>query len=269
MEQGTLPYKIHRALKVYSNLYLFRKKPILIYTPGRVGSTGLYMSLDELGQFVIHIHTLDAVEIESKNHPGTTSWAYKHIIKAGRPADVITLMRDPTALIISDFFNKLKWLSEVPKAELNLPVDELRNLFYTRYFDENRHIEKLNWYDSEIRTTLGLDVYAHDFNIEQQYDSFAQGNYRLLMLRTESDDAIKAKAVSEFLNIPPFTIKRVNEAEKRNYAKVYKAFKDGLSVPEKHLETIYTSAYARHFFSPAERESYRIQWSNSVLSHSG
>jgi hypothetical protein len=264
MDWSRLPYKINRALKVYSKLYIQRQTPILIYTPGRVGSTGLYMTLDTLGQFVVHIHTLNAQEIHDKDQPGTTVWAYNHIIQAQRTAKIITLVRDPVSLIISDFFNKLKWLAGAKDAYNHLSVDELCELFRTRYFDDGRHITKLEWYETEFNRALNVDVYAHPFDVERGVGNFHQGLYDVLILRTETDDSIKAQAVSDFLGIPPFDIQRVNEAGKRDYAKIYDAFKKQITLPKQHLDTIYNSAYVTQFFTEEERLSLRDKWSDKV-----
>jgi hypothetical protein len=264
MNWSRLPYKINRALKVYSKMYLQQKTPILIYTPGRVGSTGLYLTLDSLGQFVIHVHTLDAQQIHDKDQPGTTVWAYQHVIQAQKTAKIITLVRDPVALIISDFFNKLKWLAGAKDAYNHLSVDELCELFRTRYFDDGRHNTKLRWYEDEFNSALTVDVYAHAFDVERGVGSFNQGLYDVLILRTESDDSIKAQAVSEFLSIPAFDIQRVNEAEKRDYAEVYRTFKTQITLPKQHLDTIYDSRYAIQFFTEAERLSLREKWGDKV-----
>jgi len=260
MNWSRLPYKINRALKVYSKLYVQRQTPILIYTPGRVGSTGLYKTLDSLGQFVIHIHTLNAQEIHDKDQPGTTVWAYQHVIQAKKEAKIITLVRDPVALIISDFFNKLKWLAGAKDAYNHLSVDELCDLFCTRYFDDGRHTIKLQWYETEFNSALNVDVYAHPFDVERGVGSFQQGLYDVLILRTETADRVKAQAVSEFLDIPHFEIQRVNQAEKRDYAEIYNAFKTQIALPKQHLDTIYNSPYATQFFTEKERQSLRDKW---------
>ena len=264
MDWSQLPYKLQRGLKVYSNMYLLRKAPILIYTPGRVGSTGLYMTLDRLGQFVIHVHTLNEQEIRDKDQPGTTVWAYQHIIQPQKPARVITLVRDPVALIISDFFNKLRWLAGAKDAYNHLSVDELCELFRTRYFDDERHLAKLNWYHDELNAVLNVDVYSHPFDVEQKVGQFSEGIYDVLILRTESDDNVKAQAVSKFLNIPPFEIQRVNEADTRDYADIYRAFKQQITLPVHHLITIYESQYAAHFFSEGERQNFRERWGDKI-----
>lgn len=265
MNWSHLPYKINRALKIYSNLYLYRKTPILIYTPGRVGSTGLYVTLDRLGQFVIHIHTLNADEIRDKDQPGTTVWTYNHILKAQKPAKIITLVRDPVSLIISDFFNKLKWLAGAKDAYRHMTVDQLCDLFRTRYFDDGRHIDKLEWYNNEFNQTLGINVFKHPFDTDQRFASFSEHIYDVLILRTESDDQVKVQAVANFLGIEPFDIERVNEASNRDYAEIYRAFKNKIKLPQAHLDTIYNSQYATQFFDEAERQSLRQKWSEHKL----
>lgn len=266
MQLVNLPYKISRAVKVYSNMYLLRKTPVLIYTPGRVGSTGLYMTLDKLGQFVIHVHTFNEEELTTKDQPGTTLWAYRHVLLAEQPAKIITLVRDPVALLISDFFNKLKWLAGAKDAYNHLSIDELCDLFRTRYFDDGRHLLKLNWFEDEFNPALKVDVYAHPFDVERMVGSFSEHIYDVLILRTEADDTIKAEAVAEFLGIAPFEIERVNEASHRAYADIYRDFKQKIWLPPNHLDTIYQSRYATHFFTEGQRQAFRQKWEKKVLS---
>lgn len=255
-----LPYKLKRGLNVYASLYLRRKTPFLIYTTGRVGSMALHYSLEEHGAFAFQIHTLNATKLIENQQPGTAVWAYRHIVTPGRPAKIINLFRDPLAVMISDFFPKLRWITGQKEAWLRYSVDELCNIFNTRYFADGRHLEKLNWYEDEMQASLGINVYEQASPRDAGYSRFEHSPYDVLLIRTELDDTLKAKIIGEFAGLDNFTLIRRNVGETKDYGEVYKAFKQRLVVPDDRLNEIYESRYARHFFSDEERHAMRSRW---------
>jgi len=265
MAIGRLSHTIRRGLQVYVDLYLKRRTPTIIYTPGRVGSMALYHALDACGVFVLQAHVLNPDSPRVDNQPGTAAFAYRHIIRPRRPANIITLVRDPVALMISDFFPKLRWLSAVEKPHEQLSLEELCDLFNTRYFDEGRHLEKLEWFDREFEALLGIDVYAYPQPGEKGVVQFQQDPYAVLILKTELDDSEKERAVSNFLSLKTFKMMRTNVGEQKSYGKVYKRFKQQIVVNPAHLDTIYASQYAQHFFTQAERDTLRIRWGSASV----
>ena len=258
-----LPYKLKRGFHVYSSLYLRRQTPFLIYTTGRVGSMALHYSLEERGAFAFQIHTLNSTKLIENQQPGTAVWAYRHIVGPGRPAKIINLFRDPLAVMISDFFPKLRWITGQKEAYFHFSVDELCSIFNDRYFAEGRHLEKLNWYESEMQTSLGINVYEQASPCQTGYSHFQHGHYDVLLIKTELDDAIKAEVIGEFAGLENFTLIRRNVGETKDYGEVYKAFKQQLVVPEERLTEIYESHYARHFFSEEECRAMRSRWQMS------
>jgi hypothetical protein len=260
MRLSRLPYKIKRGLQVYSNLYVRRQLPILIYSTGRVGSMALHYSLEQHGAFAFQIHTLDPVKLIENQQPGTARWAYNHIIKAGRPAQIINLYRDPLALMISDFFPKLRWITGQQDAYRQYSVAELCELFITRYFEQGRHREKLDWYETEMQASLGIDIYAHQSPRDTGYTQFTHPPYEVLLLKTEMDDLQKAQLVGAFCGLQNFSITRRNTGDSKDYGDVYKAFKQQLIVPAERLDEIYESRYARHVYTSAEIAMLRSRW---------
>lgn len=258
-----LPYKLKRGLHVYTSLYLRHQMPYLIYTTGRVGSMALHYSLEERGAFAFQIHTLNASKLIENQQPGTAVWAYRHIVAPGRPAKIINLFRDPLAVMISDFFPKLRWITGQKEAYFRYSVDELCAIFNTRYFEDGRHLEKLNWYENEMEASLGIDVYSQASPRDTGHIQFTYPRYDVLLIRTELDDRIKGDIIGQFAGLKDFTIIRRNEGETKDYGDVYKAFKQRLIVSEEHLNQIYQSRYARHFFSANEIDKMRTRWQQS------
>ncbi|HLV36301.1 MAG TPA: putative capsular polysaccharide synthesis family protein [Spirillospora sp.] len=260
MQLSRLPYRIRRGLQVYTSLYLRRQTPILIYTTGRVGSMALHHALEQHGAFAFQIHTLDPVRLIENQQPGTAVWAYRHIVRPGRRAYIITLVRDPLSVMVSDFFPKLRWITGQNDAYRHYSVDDLCDIFVTRYFEQGRHLEKLNWYENEMQASLGIDVYQHDSPRETGYAQFAHPPYEVMVLKTELADELKSQVIAEFLKLDTFCVTRRNVGETKSYGDIYKAFKQQLVVPETHLETIYSSRYAQHFYTPEEIDAMMRRW---------
>lgn len=263
MQLTQLPYKIGRGLHVYTSLYLRQQMPVLVYSTGRVGSMALTYGLEGCGVFAFQVHTLDPVKLIENKQPGTAVWVYNHVIKRGRPAKIVTLVRDPLAVMISDFFPKLRWIAGQENAWENLSVEALCDLFNTRYFEDGRHIDKLNWFDHEMQTALGIDVYAHPSPREAGYVTINHAPYSLLLMKTETPDDLKARAIGEFVGVEGFSIPRRNVGEAKDYGEVYKRFKDVLTVRGEHLDLIYASRYARHFYTEAEIAAMITRWRES------
>lgn len=257
---SSLPHKIRRALALNINFYVRRQRPVIVYSPGRVGSNAIFDSLNTAGIFALKAHELTQRKYEARSAPGTERWTYAHVIRPRRPADIILLARDPVGLIVADFFPKLRWLTDIPQAHERLSVAELCDLFNTRYFEQGRHIRLLNWYDIELKEALGLRIYDVPFPKADGYLSIVHPPYRLLFLRSELDDADKGRIIGEFLGRSPIPILRSNVSENRAFGPIYKAFKEQLRIPAARLDEICDSAYARYFCSDEEIAALRARW---------
>lgn len=251
--------KIQRGLNNYWQLYAMGNTPIAVFCTGRVGSMSLFYTLEELGYFTFKIEHLANEKL--RRNFGNSQWFYEHVLQARREAKIISFFRDPIALMVSDFFNKLRWISGTDKAWEIYSQQELARLFNENYFAEGRHIEHLEWWDKEFNTALGLDVYKQSSPRETGWAHFKEGQFDVLILKTELDDEEKSAQVNRFLNGKSIRIKRTNVGDEKIFGDSYKRFKAELQVDNQHLETAYQSAYARHFFSDAELNHLYQKWS--------
>jgi hypothetical protein len=260
MIDSTLSYKIRRGLEVYSRYYLKRETPVLIYCTGRVGSIAMFNALYNRGVFSFKIEDLDPDS--SRQQRGTTHWVYQHIARPRRPAKVILIVRNPVALMVSDFLPKLKWITGDPDAHLHLAPTELVQIFNERYFAEERHTEKLNWFEEQPQRFLGIDVYAHPFDRKAGWTRFETPRYEVLVIRTEMDDRIKSEVVGDFVGVPDLEIKRINVGESNHYGKAYSAFKRELRIDPAHLNQIHNSRWGQHFYGDEQLEEMNAAWSS-------
>ena len=246
---------------------------VLVYQMGKVGSSSVYNSLRPCTGFdVFHVHRMnpDNIDRVGQEHAiaGVPTPAgdklgprlYK-MVKAGRrPVKVITCVREPIARNVSAFFQNFERFTgrdhrETPEADKRLT---------DRFLREYRHDVPLTWFDDEPKATLGVDVFAESFPHQQGHARISQGRADMLVLKCETDDAVKERAISEFLGLDDFALARSNVAGDKEYARLYRAFLDRVALPESYVKEMYASRYARHFYAESEIEQLRARWLRGV-----
>jgi hypothetical protein len=269
----------HLVLRV---LYPRRETPILVYQMGKVGSETVARSLANAGLSVavFHIHyltaaALEVVEQRIKNHwnpsrggRAVNLWESQCIrkrLRTRRPGErwsVVTLVRDPVARNISDYFHKL---AEVNPARVageasDELVAELGREFLERFED---HEVPLTWFDSELKSVFGLDVYDAPFPVAKGYSVYENDRAAALCIRAEDLDRVAADAFREFLGIEELTLTAVNLAHEKPYANLYRRFIEQVELPSEYLSRMYESRFARHFYAEEELAAFRWKWQTS------
>jgi len=173
---------------------------------------------------------------------------------------VITLIRDPIAIDISNFFHNFKWW---PKELLE--ICENRGPGYMEQLERHflkfkRHDMPQVWFDTEFEDIFHIDVLSSEFPVDEGYKIY-EGDYAdVLLMRLESLNACVAKALIELLGIEKVNLVNTNVAEKKWYGSIYKEFKDTIALPGDYINTMYDWKYARHFYSREELEKFREKW---------
>lgn len=270
-----------------------RRVPVVIYTMGKVGSSSIRDTLLQAYPGpVFHLHyflpwrdqdprefadTPLAPQIEREiehlrrahrrrpllarakvvfNETLYLGMVYRRV-RAGRgPVRMITMVRDPVSANLSMFFQRFEQYAGRDYDPKSFTVDEILEIFQTRYI----HSWPFTWFDKELRRRLGIDIFAEPFPHEQGYARFRRGDLDLLVLRTESDDALKERAVAELTGLPDLRLRNTNVSENKVYAAHYKAFKERIRLPGALLDEMLESRYARHFYTPEERAAVRRRW---------
>ena len=286
-----------RRYSSYVALYLERSTPIVVYQMGKVGSSSIRNALLLRGLHpVLHLHTMsplrekqvesvaidaglkDALQREIEHARAVFAqlgslpklrlmlheWLNerrisRRLLRPGRPLRLITSVREPIAASVSMFFELLPWYLGGPFRPDRISTDDLIRLFFERYSWER----PLIWFDEEMRYATGVDVYRHAFSCGQGFLAFREGNIDVLVLKTESDDAVKERALSHFLGLGDIRLVRSNVASDKRYALHYREFKDRIRFSEAFLRSMYDSKYARHFYGAAELERFAARWHGS------
>ena len=181
---------LKRGLQVYSEYYLRGRTPVIVYAMGRVGSIAIFRSLQEGGVFALHAHVLDPENLKRKKgkRPGTSTWAYKNLICAGRPASIVSLVRNPLECMVSSYASRVRARFDPNHGYENVSSEDLSEQFRRGYFENNRHRQILDWFDYEFKGALGVNVYDQPFSRAAGFGCFKHAQLNVLLLRTDLSD---------------------------------------------------------------------------------
>ena len=292
-------YGIAKALHGRSQrnkLRLCPQPPILIHQMGKVGSKSIRLTLEEmdLDCRIFHTHHLawDRIrELENERRelfrterfgdlkrPWQSSFIREQIDNPppGLRWKVITLTRDPIARNLSGFFENIDFkvveaskryflesrYYSIPGSEVD--IDDLSS-FCGWFFDRYRHETPLTYFDLEIKGVFGIDVYASEFPKDKGYEIYNGKTADLLLIRLEDLDRCATAAFKEFLNLDDFTLVNTNVGSAKDYAPVYKKFKESIQLPEAYLDKFYDSKFVRHMYSASEIERFRSKWEKNTV----
>jgi len=261
---------------------------LLVYQMGKVGSTTLVRSLQAAvpGAHVYHVHALTPTAI-TRHHRlyqqnflrGRTiprhhleSVYLRRLLDTAEATNkywkVVTLVRDPVARNVSSFFQTLDLYfgvgDKLRSSEPRELVPELQELFRQSYETQRfefRHDTPLTWLESELEAVFAVDVYRCEFPTHKGYQIFGQGNIQVLLLRLENLNSCAQEAFQEFLGLGDFTLVRGNVGVVKDYRQLYRDFKQSAAIPKWYLRKMYTSRYARHFYTQDEIDRLMLQWS--------
>lgn len=279
--------KIYHEAKVLALNFPSKNHPIIVHQMGKVASTSIYESLKTLnleGHSFYHTHYLsDSGFRRSENfyrenyhrikaiHPELMHSFYirknlSRFINSNEKIKVITLVRDPVAKNVSSFFQNLEYLFDLSLSKkkqmdgIENSLERLRGLFLERF---PGHRVPLEWFDSELKSVFGIDVFKAPFPMKKGYWIYEDEHTDILLLKLEKLNEVIEEAFEEFLKIKKFRLKAENVGENKKYAQLYKEFKGVVSLPEDYLDEMYSSKYVRHFYSCDEIDSFRKKWAHT------
>lgn len=226
---------------------LYGLSPIIIYQMGKVGSTTIYNSLRaaKIPNPVFHLHVLsdDGHQLSVLDYQRTRPDKpfYDHIrhsqIIRSKLTDknikwkIITLVRDPIAREISDYFQTLKRKS--PESfDDNENLKDITSTIETLSenlinFDETTDVA-CTWFDRELKTVFGIDVYAYPFDRAKGYKTIDNPRAEVSILRLEDLNQC-SNILTEFLGArTPIKIINKNIGSQKNMPHNIKKLNDKL-----------------------------------------
>ncbi|MCI0558844.1 MAG: putative capsular polysaccharide synthesis family protein, partial [Nitrososphaera sp.] len=127
------------------------------------------------------------------------------------------------------------------------------------------HEVPLTWFDTELKTVFGIDVFSSDFPKSTGYKIYEGLQADILLLRLESLKSCSGDAFKDFLNIDDFTLRPTNISEGKDYYPTYREFLDSVVLPPAYIDKMYESKYTKHFYTEDEIDIFKARWSKRKI----
>jgi hypothetical protein len=238
------------------------KENILIYQMGKVGST----SLEQAMPGSIHLHTLyfgwpthrppsrRRNTLSKKIKGGIYDAMRRLAIKSRDEIKIITLVRDPYARNVSDFFQGfIYWMFGYvfnSAARIDTRANSDETLVYNAFDKVYDHDYALTWFDKEFKRMTGIDVYRHDFNKRDGWAIIKKGKYNILLIKLEKIKEVW-NIIEDFAGIK-MEYTNSNVASAKWYKNIYDNFTNNYKPTQQYLEKLYNSKLVKHFYTDDE-----------------
>lgn len=174
--------------------------------------------------------------------------------------DVITLVRDPIARNISNFFESPLWGLNNPNTNKDIS-DQGVDMLINQFFDEYDHDLPITWFDNEFNKCLKVDMYEYDCT--SPYTVINKNNkFNLLVLRAENLTTSLEPALREFWNDNKANIDIVtdNVTKTKHNGSLYQRFLDKISVPQDYIDRMYKTRFMTNFYTTDEIQGFIDRW---------
>ena len=260
---------------------------ILIYQMGKVGSTTIWHSLEQLGLKapIYHIHTLNPEHIQQKlrkirENFSQSRFIYLDVVQAAylqnqlihenfdHPWSVITLVRDPMRQILSSFFQQLEkelklgndYRPRVKTEGYDKVLDEIISRFKKEYVHNLNRQHPFTWFEHNLERHLNIDIFSFSPLAGTDFQIYEGSKVRVLLLKLESLNDCYQQAFKSFLGIDNFRLISANVGNQKRYKDLYKQFLNHIELPQSYIERIYDFKLLKHFYTDAEIQAFASQY---------
>ncbi len=272
-------------------LSALRYRSVIIFTMGKVGSVTVYnhIRMHGMSPLVYHVHFLRPESIAQIERQYAESgkmqfrsisiWQLckgmmnhiqaSHLLRSSpgtlRHAVVISLVRDPVATFFSHVFQRPDiYRPFLLNAEGYMDVERVRAYcldYFSSFSGDEDYIA--TWYEKEFRVGCDFDVYAHPFAATAGYAHLIDGDRHYLILQLEriNDVLQEAAALLPLKHTVAGSPASSNERSTQENASIYNSLLADIVVDEYLLAKVYSTRYARHFYSDQQRAAFICKWS--------
>ncbi len=254
---------------------------ILIWQPGKVGSSSVFRSLTEMGTRCIHIHHLAAnVNLNVReNSIWDKPQLYQKLSKGGdisssflhdsEKMKIISLVRDPIERSVSQYFQFFQidgyFIYDAGYDDSDLNVYQKIANHMEQGIKIGECGSMFEWFNHEIKAALDLDVYQHNFDKERGYQIIRQNNVELLLIKTEKLNDCQ-KVIEEFVEAKNFKLVNDNIGNQKPYKFVYDEIKKSIQIPEHIINFYYKGNKAMdHFYTEEEKQNFIRKWTKNKI----
>lgn len=241
------------------SLAALRSSPLVaLYQMGKVGSQAIEDALarEDKGP-TIHFHFIAHLRRQKP-------WEARLLgicLSQELPLRVISPVREPVSRNLSAFAHDFRGSFSARMQDFE--TKHLQTISLQKY---DRHRLGLDWFDTEFYKTLGIDAYARPFDTDRGFTRLSAGNVAVLVIQSELEDAAKEKILCDFLDLERLHLTRRNTADDRDYKGNYREFRDSVWLPSQYLDEMYSSRFARHFYSEEQLRHFRARWERKTRS---
>lgn len=258
-----LGWLIEFLLSIKFRLTRFKNPPIIILSPGKVGSSSVYYTLKKkVENPTYHIHRLsnEGLAKSEKEHKLSDRKSRPfHLIVSkvlktklndyNGPIFLITIIREPISREISAFFQNIDFYQKSLEHEnLEIKKDKAREKLKEKL--NNNFINELeDWYKEELLNNFSINLFDYPVPVERGYTIVKKGNINLLVLRVERLNQGFGLGVKHLLGLEKFlALESSNIGEKKYYSSSYKQLRDEIKFQPDHLSTILNSKFVQSFY---------------------
>lgn len=232
------------------------KQLVLVLTMGRVGSSAVYHSLKELPSLkVFHIHHITQRTLEARAPDGIEAAgrnvrdgfeARAALSNSEGAVKVVTLVRDAIERNMSTMFARFQRGRDQEDMEAVIDNDEAMAKLWSR-FDTSL---PFTWFDDELLTEFGIDVYESHFPHSRGLDRLRNGRYDALIMRSDITNDAKSEALSDFVDAT-VDVEMSNRKTQPGggLRSTYERFMSTAPLDADTIRDIGRSRYMQHFFN--------------------
>jgi hypothetical protein len=175
---------------------------------------------------------------------------------------LVSVFREPIARNVSVFFLSID--AFVDDFQRRYRMGELDHKALMEIFLEKfPHEQPLQWFEQEIGEVFGIDVYDHPFPEGQGHQVIRTGHVDLLLIKLEQLNDCYQAAFQDLLEVEIPRLKHTHVTEQDPSKPMYSDFVRTAVFPDDYLDRMYESAFAKHFYTRAERDAFRSKWSSA------
>ena len=252
---------ISLLIKLKFRTKIFKESPIIILTPGKVGSSSVYRSIrKQLTNPVFHVHSLqqchvlNSIKFHKVNNISIPLHLIisKNLIKKLDSFDgkvyVISIVREPISRMISSYFQNIERydqnydFSQIAKTN-EKAVKKLKNhlLDSVSYYD--------NWFETELKSNFGIDIYTDFKEKNDRTFYYKKDNISLLLMRMEDLNRDFSYCSKKFLRLKSeIKLLDSNLGSQKKYFEAYKMLKKELQVEASLNKKIRSTKFFKTFY---------------------
>lgn len=231
---------------------------VYVYQVGKVGSSTIVRTLEHENIGAVHFHRLTqrtgVPQIDD-------SYEYFREKFHRDGARIISLVREPITRALSDYmqgFSEFVLYDRCTGSNIETEA--------TQYIANSlMSNEEFEWFDREIKTMTGVDVYQYPFDKQQGYAWIKEGKTEILLLKLESLNQNVDK-IGEFVGKTGIKLvdKNVGAAKMTKY--IYQQLKNNVKIPVSAVQKQYeNNPKFDHFYSEQEKQTFLKKWEANII----